>query len=408
MRKILLLLSLSLLLVFDVNAAKIDSLKLSRWKVGVSTGYHINVMRLPGIRKTAYTSRDAGHSGLFVLSAEYSAPKNFSIRPEIAFLSRGGGFYIANVGQISQGLYSLKASYFDIRVPVIYNIGLKKTKLVPYAYVAPIVGFAMRGRVKLQERLINNTENVYDLKLTNANIASSYFAMALGAGVKYPINIAGYSCNLGVELSYELGLTDTYSRKERTNNVDIVNNVKGPVASARKFSGFELKASFSVPLTIFKKRKKPVKTEPVFVPKPVEKPIEKPCYTLKEIQDMVKEGKDVNGKTICSVDDINFDTAKSTIKESSKPYLNQVIEVLIETGLYVEVQGHTDSTGSAELNEKLSKDRALTVVKYLADNGVPWEKISYKYFGETKPLTTNDTPEGRKLNRRVAFVLKKK
>lgn len=123
---------------------------------------------------------------------------------------------------------------------------------------------------------------------------------------------------------------------------------------------------------------------------------------------MVREGKDVNGKTICSVDDINFDTSKSLIKDSSKAYLNQVIEVLIETGLYVEVQGHTDSTGSDELNEKLSKDRALTVVKYLADNGVSWDKLSYKYFGETKPLASNDTPEGRKLNRRVAFVLKKK
>ena len=408
MKKILLLLSLSLLLVFDVDAAKIDSLTLSRWKVGIATGYHANIMRLPGIRKTAYTDRDAQHSGLFVLSAEYSAPKNFSIRPEIAFLSRGGKFYHVNTGSAYRSIYSLKASYFDIRVPVIYNINLKRTKLVPYAYLAPVAGFVMRGKLQLHEWRLNGSENLYDLKLTNANIASSYFAMALGAGIKYPINIAGHTCNVGFEFSYELGLTDTYSKKEKINNVDIVNNVRGPVASTRKFSGFELKASFSVPLTIFKKRKKPAKPEPIYIPKPVEKPIEKPCYTLQEIQQMVREGKDVNGKTICSVDDINFDTSKSLIKDSSKAYLNQVIEVLIETGLYVEVQGHTDSTGSDELNEKLSKDRALTVVKYLADNGVSWDKLSYKYFGETKPLASNDTPEGRKLNRRVAFVLKKK
>jgi OOP family OmpA-OmpF porin len=55
----------------------------------------------------------------------------------------------------------------------------------------------------------------------------------------------------------------------------------------------------------------------------------------------------------------------------------------------------------------LSKQRALAVVKYLADRGVKWEKMSYSYYGESVPLVTNDTPEGRKVNRRVEFDLYK-
>lgn len=122
---------------------------------------------------------------------------------------------------------------------------------------------------------------------------------------------------------------------------------------------------------------------------------------------MVAKGEDVAGKTICSVDDINFDTSQSLIKEASRAYLKQVADVLIETGMSVKVKGHTDSTGSEEFNITLSKNRALAVVKYLADLGVEWEKISYDYFGESQPLETNDTPEGRRINRRVEFELLK-
>ena len=71
----------------------------------------------------------------------------------------------------------------------------------------------------------------------------------------------------------------------------------------------------------------------------------------------------------------------------------------------VEVKGHTDVKGSDEFNMRLSKDRALAVVNYLIEKGVSKDRISYSYYVERLPLTTNSTPEGRQQNRRVEFEL---
>lgn len=406
--KVLLLIGCMVCCLSNVLASEPDSVRLSRWHVGIGTGYHANMMRFHGLPKYSYKGRDAKHSGLFQMSAEYDLSKTISVRPELAFLSRGGKQYMHNIGVVREGVYSLKASYFDIRVPIIYNFHLNNNKLRPYVYLSPLAGFAMNGKINLNEELWNGQKNEYELKLTNGNMASAYFALVIGGGVKYPLEIAGFAFNVGVEFSYEYGVTDTYSKKERNNDVIIVNNANGPLASPRKFSGFELKFGVQVPLTSFKKRPKakPIIEEPI-APPVVEKPKDKPCYTLQEIQQMVAKGEDVAGKTICSVDDINFDTSQSLIKDASRAYLKQVADVLIETGMSVKVKGHTDSTGSEEFNITLSKNRALAVVKYLADLGVEWEKISYDYFGESQPLETNDTPEGRRINRRVEFELLK-
>ena len=133
--------------------------------------------------------------------------------------------------------------------------------------------------------------------------------------------------------------------------------------------------------------------------------LEKPCYTLEEIKLMIAEGKSVKGKTICAINEINFDFEKSTIKDESKPYLDQLAHVLKEIDMDVEVKGHTDDKGSDEFNMRLSKDRALAVVNYLMEKGVSKDRISYSYYGERLPITANSTPEGRQQNRRVEFEL---
>jgi OOP family OmpA-OmpF porin len=172
---------------------------------------------------------------------------------------------------------------------------------------------------------------------------------------------------------------------------------------------------FQVPLSLFgvkgaKSAKRP--SQPVTVsanPTPKEEVYYKTdCYTLQEIQKLINEGKSVVGKTICAIDAVNFDTAKSTIKSESKGYLNQIADVLIETGLRVEIKGHTDYVGTEESNMQLSKDRALAIKSYLEQRGVEPSKITYSYYGESRPMDTNETPEGRLRNRRVEFELLKK
>jgi outer membrane protein OmpA-like peptidoglycan-associated protein len=71
--------------------------------------------------------------------------------------------------------------------------------------------------------------------------------------------------------------------------------------------------------------------------------------------------------------------------------------------LKVEIQGHTDSFGVEIYNKDLSERRALSVKKYLTKNGVDEKRLTTVGFGETSPVATNKTAEGRAKNRRIEF-----
>ena len=73
------------------------------------------------------------------------------------------------------------------------------------------------------------------------------------------------------------------------------------------------------------------------------------------------------------------------------------------TDVNIAVYGHTDSVGSDEANLLLSKARAKSCMDYLIAHGVPAKRLQSQGFGESKPIDTNDTPEGRAKNRRVEF-----
>jgi outer membrane protein OmpA-like peptidoglycan-associated protein len=73
----------------------------------------------------------------------------------------------------------------------------------------------------------------------------------------------------------------------------------------------------------------------------------------------------------------------------------------------VEVTGHTDATGPAKYNLGLSERRAKAVTGYLVNQGIASDRISTQYYGETKPIESNETREGRAKNRRVEFKIVK-
>ncbi len=100
-----------------------------------------------------------------------------------------------------------------------------------------------------------------------------------------------------------------------------------------------------------------------------------------------------------------FKTAKATIKPVSFPVLNEVATVL-KTYTYlkkVRIEGHTDSVGPDAYNLKLSGERAASVREYLIKKGVEPERLVSEGFGETQPIDTNKTRDGRAKNRRVEF-----
>ncbi|WP_370469331.1 OmpA family protein [Nibrella viscosa] len=109
------------------------------------------------------------------------------------------------------------------------------------------------------------------------------------------------------------------------------------------------------------------------------------------------------------LNNIFFDVNKSELRPESFPELDRVVVTLNENPkMTIELGGHTDNTGSDESNLKLSQDRADSVREYLIGKGIEPDRVGSKGYGESKPVATNDTDEGRQQNRRVEFVIVKK
>jgi outer membrane protein OmpA-like peptidoglycan-associated protein len=101
-----------------------------------------------------------------------------------------------------------------------------------------------------------------------------------------------------------------------------------------------------------------------------------------------------------------FDVDKFELKEKSFTELGKIIQFLKENPkARLEISGHTDNTGSAPYNRQLSEKRAKSVFQYLVDNGVSPQRLSPKGYGPDSPVATNDTEEGRMLNRRIEFKI---
>ena len=128
-----------------------------------------------------------------------------------------------------------------------------------------------------------------------------------------------------------------------------------------------------------------------------------PCSTLEEIIALIDAGESVGGMTVCAIGSVNFDTGKSLIKPESYAYMDKVAEVLIRTNARIDVKGHTDNIGGSDFNMDLSKERAKAVMEYLINKGAKRSQITYSYYGETRPIASNDTEDGRLRNRRVEF-----
>ncbi|MCX6180903.1 MAG: DUF5723 family protein [Bacteroidetes bacterium] len=103
---------------------------------------------------------------------------------------------------------------------------------------------------------------------------------------------------------------------------------------------------------------------------------------------------------------LEFETSKAIIKEESFASLDGLAALLIKKSTWkLRVAGHTDNAGDAKKNLKLSKDRTEAVAKYLASKGVDISRIIIEFYGSTKPIADNKTPEGRQKNRRVEMTV---
>lgn len=106
---------------------------------------------------------------------------------------------------------------------------------------------------------------------------------------------------------------------------------------------------------------------------------------------------------------IYFEFNKTALKSESFVELNKVVDFLqASPTVEIEIAGHTDSKGTDEYNNTLSQGRSQSVVDYLVRQGIDVSRLTAKGYGESKPIDTNDTPEGQANNRRVEFTVLKK
>jgi OmpA-OmpF porin, OOP family len=102
------------------------------------------------------------------------------------------------------------------------------------------------------------------------------------------------------------------------------------------------------------------------------------------------------------LDNVEFDFGKSTLRPSSYPTLDQLVEYLQrKDDERVEIGGHTDNIGTPARNLKLSQERAQSIVNYLISKGIGAERVTAKGYGATDPIAENNSEEGRQRNRRT-------
>jgi outer membrane protein OmpA-like peptidoglycan-associated protein len=135
-------------------------------------------------------------------------------------------------------------------------------------------------------------------------------------------------------------------------------------------------------------------------------------YMDKQAAEMKAQVKDVKVERVAEGIDLKFDSAllfdfgKASLRSETKTNLGKLAEILQkyqDTNILVE--GDTDSVGSEEFNQKLSEQRAQAVADYLVSINVDSRRLKTMGYGETQPIATNDTPEGRQANRRVEIAI---
>ena len=127
---------------------------------------------------------------------------------------------------------------------------------------------------------------------------------------------------------------------------------------------------------------------------------------LRQQLNQILETRETARGLIVNLSDVLFDTGSANLKQGAREKLAKVAGILLShPGLKLEIEGHTDSVGSADYNQRLSENRAGSVRTYVVEQGIASNSVGTTGFGETMPVASNDTPAGRQQNRRVELIV---
>ncbi|MFH1322162.1 MAG: OmpA family protein [Bacteroidota bacterium] len=196
-------------------------------------------------------------------------------------------------------------------------------------------------------------------------------------------------------------ISDAVSNDPVGTNIEIVDNELNQVIA--DFESNSTTGKYLVSLPAGKNYGIVVKAEGyLFHSENVQIPI---TYGYQEIERNIALHKLIVGTKIV-LNNIFFDHDMATLRPESTSELNRLVNVMKDNpSIKIEISGHTDNTGSDAYNQKLSENRAKAVVDYLIQKSITTERMEYKGYGESVPIATNDTEEGKQLNRRTEFEI---
>lgn len=410
----------------------------NRFTFGMGAGYRVDFMKFTQVSPSfSYATPDYHNN--YIASAfaykEFGDNGILAIRPQLSFLRRGAR-YVFEYDDIEEDFhgYNIYAKYFDVRIPLILNFApYHRNRLQPYLYVTPIFGKVLGGTI------LPSYDDIPEIKLTKANIAENYFALGCALGAKYNWESNKKRLFLGLEIMYDHGITDTYSKKEKDGKVNDIGHYidynHAPLKGKRLFKGLEFQIVFGISLKTIKKQKplnnpnttvnnKPSVNNKEDVTKPnivketpseitadnkemskpnkdtITEPTVNQTLTKNNQQETIKT--DVNKKDDTS---ITFSVNSATLTPENQTYLDSIAGELKKTGAKVNLIGHTDNHGSYAFNIRLSRERAKAVSDYLIKQGVDPNKITIKAVGYNLPTADNSTEQGRARNRRVELKI---
>jgi outer membrane protein OmpA-like peptidoglycan-associated protein len=150
----------------------------------------------------------------------------------------------------------------------------------------------------------------------------------------------------------------------------------------------------------------PAETAKKDLPKIEQPKVEKSFIDTTEVATKEKTAPKKVEENKFRLDKVFFDIGESGLLPESYEQLNGLLKMMKDSPtMTIIIEGHTDNIGDPEQNKRLSLERAFNVREYLIKKGIAGKRIQFKGYGDTKPIADNSTEEGKKLNRRVEFVI---
>ena len=257
-----------------------SKLALQMFSAGVKTGINISDIRLTADCYDIYDHRMTvgAVAGAYF---QYHTPFGLSVRPEIAYMGRGGNLNWEDVS------YKLESHCIDLRVGLLYNFTIDKTLASPYVIVAPIWNATLGGKAHYSA---DDTGEI-DMQLSRSNLRMYDFDLFCGAGVSYPVFGKGWTMYISGEVGYNWGLVKSFTQAERTESATVLNPSLDQQAAtgSRMGRGIEVTVRVGVPFGAKLKRKN---TQPKNEQQWIEEETEEPEEETQETPEETEEQED--------------------------------------------------------------------------------------------------------------------